>query len=227
MQKVVVPQTGAACISKPCSGQPSSCGASAAPVSRVRAARSNFVSVRAMQRAQSPSRRHALDRVSVPEAAPVSLHPDAIRRRQEAEKRRQSRLQYTQETASGKGWWEVQNPFNMHIVASSEEFKDRIRLAKADNSLVVVDYFAPWCHACKSLHPQLQKLATAYQDVTFLSVNAGVDSLKAMCDEIGVTRLPYFHFIKGEEGLVAEFSANLTAQKLQQLRLQIAQHRAT
>ena len=59
----------------------------------------------------------------------------------------------------------------MHIVASAEEFKDRIRLAKADNSLVVVDYFAPWCHACKSLHPQLQKLATAYQDVIFLSVS--------------------------------------------------------
>ena len=54
----------------------------------------------------------------------------------------------------------------------------------------------------------------------------GVDTLKAMCDEIGITKLPYFHFIKGDKGLVAEFSANLTAQKLQQLRLQIAQHRA-
>ena len=59
-----------------------------------------------------------------------------------------------------------------------------------------------------------------------MQVNAGVDSLKAMCDEIGITKLPYFHFIKGDKGLVAEFSANLTAQKLQQLRLQIAQHRA-
>lgn len=70
----------------------------------------------------------------------------------------------------------------MHIVASAEEFKDRIRLAKAGNSLVVVDYFAPWCHACKSLHPQLQKLATAYQDVTFLSVShvCPVDSLECL-----------------------------------------------
>lgn len=58
-------------------------------------------------------------------------------------------------------------------------------------------------------------------------MNAGVDSLKAMCDEIGITKLPYFHFLKGEQGLVAEMSANLTAQKLQQLRLQIAQHHAT
>lgn len=69
----------------------------------------------------------------------------------------------------------------MHIVASSEEFKDRIRLAKADNSLVVVDYFAPWCHACKSLHPQLQKLATAYQDVTFLSVSHVYTVVSLVC----------------------------------------------
>lgn len=77
-----------ACTQKQFSGQPSSCGApSAVPVARRRAARSSCVSARATQRAQSPSRGHALDRVSVPEAAPVSLHPDAIRRRQEAEKR--------------------------------------------------------------------------------------------------------------------------------------------
>lgn len=60
-----------------------------------------------------------------------------------------------------------------------------------------------------------------------LQVNAGVDSLKAMCDEIGIIKLPYFHFLKGEQGVVAEFSANLTAQKLQQLRSKIAQHRAS
>lgn len=59
----------------------------------------------------------------------------------------------------------------MHLVASPEEFRERVRLAKADNTLVVVDYFAPWCHACKSLHPQLQKLAAKYHNVAFLSVS--------------------------------------------------------
>ncbi len=59
-----------------------------------------------------------------------------------------------------------------------------------------------------------------------LQVNAGIDSLKAMCEEIGVPKLPYFHFLKGDNGIVAEFAANLTAQKLQQLRTQIAQHSA-
>ena len=152
--------------------------------------------------------------------------------------------------------WEVHNPTNMHLITSPDEFKQRVRLAKGENTLVVVDYFAPWCHACRSLHPQLQKLASNYQDVTFLSVrhdayfavvslllsptscarvlvltdlqvNAGIDTLKAMCDEIGITKLPYFHFLKGEKGIVAEFAANLTVQKLQQLRMQISQHHAS
>ncbi len=61
---------------------------------------------------------------------------------------------------------------------------------------------------------------------TILQVNAGIDSLKTMCEEIGIPKLPYFHFLKGDNGVVAEFAANLTAQKLQQLRTQIAQHSA-
>ena len=61
---------------------------------------------------------------------------------------------------------------------------------------------------------------------TIVQVNAGIDSLNAMCEEIGVPKLPYFHFLKGNNGVVAEFAANLTAQKLQQLRTQIAQHSA-
>lgn len=59
-----------------------------------------------------------------------------------------------------------------------------------------------------------------------VQVNAGVDCLKGMCDEIGIVKLPYFHFLKGERGIVAEFAANLTTQKMQQLRSQIAHHRA-
>ena len=65
--------------------------------------------------------------------------------------------------------WEIQNPSNMHLIASTEEFRERIRLAKGENTLVVVDYFAPWCHACKCLHPKLQNLARSYRHVTFLS----------------------------------------------------------
>ena len=73
--------------------------------------------------------------------------------------------------------WDIQNPTNMHVVATTEEFRERVRLAKGEKSLLVVDYFAPWCHACKSLHPKLQKLARSYPNVTFLSVSLRRNSI--------------------------------------------------
>ena len=67
---------------------------------------------------------------------------------------------------------------------------------------------------------------TCHPSHLLFQVNAGTDSLKTMCEEIGVPKLPYFHFLKGDNGIVAEFAANLTAQKLQQLRAQVALHSA-
>ena len=57
-------------------------------------------------------------------------------------------------------------------------------------------------------------------------VNAGLDSLRDMCTDIGVPKVPYFHFLKGKAGVVAEFTANLTAEKLQHLRSQVHFHGA-
>lgn len=81
--------------------------------------------------------------------------------------------------------WDIQNPTNMHVVATTEEFRERVRLAKGEKSLLVVDYFAPWCHACKSLHPKLQKLARSYPNVTFLSVSLRRNSILCLkCSEM-------------------------------------------
>lgn len=60
-----------------------------------------------------------------------------------------------------------------------------------------------------------------------LQVNAGVQALNDLCKEVGVTQLPWFHFLRGEQGLVAGFSANLTANKLQQIRAHISLHKGT
>ncbi len=87
---LVTPQSASACKQL---GQPlrekAVCGTSLHQSRSVQhKAKQRPVAVSAAQRAQSPSRAPTVGRLTVPEAAPaVSSHPDAIRRRREAEAR--------------------------------------------------------------------------------------------------------------------------------------------
>ena len=61
---------------------------------------------------------------------------------------------------------------------------------------------------------------------TWLQVNAGDPALHKMCEEdLGVTKLPYVHIVKGKQGLISDFAVNLTPAKLQKLRAAIMVHK--
>ncbi len=66
--------------------------------------------------------------------------------------------------------WEVGCPANMVLADSVADFENGLRQALSTYSLVVVDYFAPWCHACRSLYPKLRQIAAQHDDVMFLKV---------------------------------------------------------
>lgn len=118
-------------------------------------------------------------------------------------------------SGSGDKWWERSAP-NMTTVADVQELVDG--LAAAGDSLVIVDFFAPWCGACRALYPKLLKLAEAYPDVHILKVN--FDESKAMCKTLGVKVLPFFHIYHGAEGRVAAFSC--TVAKFERMREALA-----
>ena len=73
--------------------------------------------------------------------------------------------------------WEVGTPANMVLVESAADFEHGLRKALSTYSLVVVDYFAPWCHACRSLYPKLRQIAAQHDDVMFLKVRHRTISL--------------------------------------------------
>ncbi len=58
----------------------------------------------------------------------------------------------------------------MVLATSVPAFEHEMRRALSEYSLVVVDYFAPWCHACRSLYPKLRQIAAANPDVLFVKV---------------------------------------------------------
>jgi thioredoxin 1 len=46
---------------------------------------------------------------------------------------------------------------------------------KNDNSVMLVDFFADWCHFCQIAAPAIEELARNYRDVKFLKVDVDED----------------------------------------------------
>lgn len=122
--------------------------------------------------------------------------------------------------------WEVDCPANMINVGSLQELVDTVAAEQdpASGRLVVVNFFAPECYACKSLQPKLRQIAGNNPDVLFVKVNGLTGDLQAYCESMGITRIPYFHFYRANKR-VAEFTANMRPEKLAMLRAEIAAHK--
>lgn len=53
-----------------------------------------------------------------------------------------------------------------------------------NKSVVLVDYFAPWCMPCKMLIPRLEKIETEYPNVKFISVDVDENMEHALKMEV-------------------------------------------
>lgn len=110
-------------------------------------------------------------------------------------------------------WWNKNSAENMKDVGTIQELVDE--LALAGEKLVIVEFFAPWCGACKALYPKICKMMSDHlDDVVFLKVS--FEDNKEMCKTMGIKVLPYFHFYRGAEGKVDAFSC--TVSKIQKFR---------
>ena len=119
--------------------------------------------------------------------------------------------------APSAGAWYTK-PFgpNCLEVSSVQELVDVL----ATDRLVIVDFFAPWCGACRALYPKLAKLLQDYPDVLLVKVN--FEANRALCKSLGIKVLPFFHLYHGAAGRVAAFSA--TSSKIARLRDALEAH---
>eukprot|EP00891_Asterochloris_glomerata_P001343 jgi/Astpho2/1343/gw1.00024.39.1_t len=106
----------------------------------------------------------------------------------------------------------------MKDVHSVQELVDE--MADAGDKLVIVDFYAQWCHACRSLFPKLCKLCDENPDIRVLKVDW--DANKSIAKALNIKVLPYFHFYRGSDGLLAAFSASVS--KVQRLRDAVSEH---
>jgi thioredoxin-like negative regulator of GroEL len=123
------------------------------------------------------------------------------------------------EAAKSAAWWEGAMPQNMMQVTSMEELTTMLDLHQQAGKLVIVNFWAPWCQACKSMYPKLKQIAEQHLDVMYIKVNTGEEPLLSIAQSHGVNRLPYFKFYTAG-ACVNEFSLNLM--KVGQLRAAIS-----
>ena len=70
-----------------------------------------------------------------------------------------------------------------------EELKEKEFLAKTKKGTVLLDFWAPWCHACKTIEPHLDDLAKNWNDkVMFYKIN--VTKNPGLAARLAVMSLP-------------------------------------
>ncbi len=80
-------------------------------------------------------------------------------------------------------------------------------LRAADDSLVVIDFFATWCGPCKRLTPQLVELSTQNPTVKFYKMD--VDKNGEISKKYKISAMPTILFIKNGRVVKKVVGANM------------------
>jgi thioredoxin len=73
-------------------------------------------------------------------------------------------------------------------VATVELTKDNFEKTVNENSMVIVDFWAPWCGPCRGFAPVFEKASETHQDVVFAKVNT--DEQQELAGAFGIRSIP-------------------------------------
>ncbi len=80
------------------------------------------------------------------------------------------------------------------IELTDSSFKETV----ADNGLLVVDCWAPWCGPCRQIAPMIEEMANDFEGkITFAKLN--VDDNQQVASEYGIMSIPTLMVFKGGE----------------------------
>lgn len=78
---------------------------------------------------------------------------------------------------------------DLELVFTDENFSEEVE--KAENQIVLVDFWAPWCGPCKILNPIIEEIAKQYEKNDKVKIgNVNVDESNDMAEKYEVRSIP-------------------------------------
>lgn len=90
--------------------------------------------------------------------------------------------------------WQAANLPMGNVAADKITMKDLTDLTTT-NSVVLVDFYAPWCGPCMKMEPMLEQLTKEYEGKVKI-VRFNVDEGQKMTQELGILEIPHFKLYK-------------------------------
>ena len=73
-------------------------------------------------------------------------------------------------------------------MATVELTKDNFEKTVSDNSMVIVDFWAPWCGPCRGFAPVFEKASEEHPDIVFAKINT--DEQHELAGAFGIRSIP-------------------------------------